>query len=157
MFDDSGAKCKALAIVTCLLGIISSVIGGFVLLIGGAVPAGLCTIVFGSVGSWLASLGLYAIGETEERSRKIAEALGISGTGSTSSQARPDTSGNAESSSSPATVQARHPIDPTWTPDGGKFVRCPGCKTSVRIDWIEELGWCPQCGHAYTPGNDADK
>ena len=38
-------------------------------------PAGLFTIVFGSVGSWLASLGLYAIGETEERTASMRAEL----------------------------------------------------------------------------------
>ena len=77
MFTNIGSKCKTAAKVLCYTGIALSVVTGLVLIIlsalvrtGSAQLAvnGIIVLIFGCVGSWLGSLGLYAVGEAAENS-----------------------------------------------------------------------------------------
>lgn len=82
MFDNIGSKCKTVAKVVCWIGIIGSVIVGFVLittglnLSGGAselyLALGLLTLAVGSLISWLSTLALYALGEIAENGAIVA-------------------------------------------------------------------------------------
>ena len=68
MFDNIGGKVKVLAKVNCWIGIIASVIYGGVLISKQLVLEGVLVWLLGSFISWVASLTLYAIGETAENS-----------------------------------------------------------------------------------------
>ena len=81
MFDNIGAKIKGVAVATTCLGIISSIIYGFVLIASGIggddgdILDGLFVIVLGSLGSWLGSLTLYGFGQLIENSDTMVDLL----------------------------------------------------------------------------------
>ncbi len=66
MFNNIGAKVKGLATVICILGIISSISSGVLLLFNDAALAGLLSMILGCLFSWIASWVTYCIGETNE-------------------------------------------------------------------------------------------
>ncbi len=69
MFDNVGKKIKYVAQIECWLGIIACLIYGiFTLVEGGNTIIGLYIIIIGSFCCWLASLGLYALGQITENS-----------------------------------------------------------------------------------------
>ena len=91
MFNNIGGKIKVLAKVLCWVGIAFSVIMGIVILAGGEtvrvtingeyssvsnVPAGILTIVLGSLFSWIGSFFAYGFGQLVENSDKLAEKAG---------------------------------------------------------------------------------
>ncbi len=74
MYKNIGEKCKGLALVSFILGVITSVIWGIVVLRQAShgdygtetslIFRGIAIIVFGSLGSWIGSWALYCIGDT---------------------------------------------------------------------------------------------
>ena len=70
MFDNIGCKIKALAQVICWIGIIASVIIGFVLIVQDEDTAfiGILTMILGSLGSWIGSIMTYGFGQLIENS-----------------------------------------------------------------------------------------
>ena len=79
MWDDIGGKIKGLAKIIALLGIISSIIGGFVFFniarkmsySGIYFGIGLATMFIGSLLSWIASWFMYGFGELIEKTSEI--------------------------------------------------------------------------------------
>ena len=76
MFDNIGGKIKGVAQVFCWIGIIASLLTGFVLMIAGfdtrvgemMVIIGLAVMIVGSLLSWVGSLITYGIGEMVQNS-----------------------------------------------------------------------------------------
>ncbi len=80
MFDNIGGKIKTLATVIAIVGIIASVIIGFVLFFYGlSESAGLITLsgiaimVMGSLGSWAGSFFMYGFGEIIENTQDLRD------------------------------------------------------------------------------------
>ena len=69
MFDNIGGKIKTLAVVTCFLGIISSVIVGLSQLDHG----GILILLLGCLGSWIGAFFIYGFGELIEQATITAE------------------------------------------------------------------------------------
>lgn len=65
MFDNIGSKIKTVAKVVCWIGIIASVIVGFIMLVQDedTALAGILTMIFGSLGSWVGSFITYGFGQ----------------------------------------------------------------------------------------------
>ena len=61
MFENVGEKLQSIAIISCVLGIIGSIVVGAVLF-EVSVIMGLVIIVVGCLGSWISSLAIYALG-----------------------------------------------------------------------------------------------
>lgn len=72
IWANAGAECKSVAKLVLWLGVIGSVIYGILLMVRGLIISGLAIIVLGSFGSYLSSIGLYAIGEAAENSAYVA-------------------------------------------------------------------------------------
>lgn len=70
MFDNIGGKIKTLAQVVCWIGIIASVIIGFVMMAqdDDTAFAGILIMVLGSLGSWIGSFMTYGFGQLIENS-----------------------------------------------------------------------------------------
>lgn len=70
MFDNIGSKIKTVAKVVCWIGIIASVIVGFIMLVQDedTALAGILTMIFGSLGSWIGSFITYGFGQLVENS-----------------------------------------------------------------------------------------
>ncbi len=71
MFTNVGAKIQTVAKVECWLGIILSVVFGFIRMFRFDVAAfvsGLLTVVLGSLFSWIGSICLYGFGQLIENS-----------------------------------------------------------------------------------------
>lgn len=71
MFDDIAGKIKALAKVTCGLGIAASIMGAFALWAqsspyNSTTSAGVLVLVLGSLASWIGSFFTYGFGELIE-------------------------------------------------------------------------------------------
>lgn len=75
MFDNIGSKIKTLAQVICWIGIIASVIIGFVLMVQDEDTAfiGILTMILGSLGSWIGSFMTYGFGQLIENSDILVE------------------------------------------------------------------------------------
>ena len=72
MFENVGGKLKTLAIISCIVGIFGSVIGGLILI--GDIPlAGILIILIGSFASWIASLSVYGLGEAVDQATDAAK------------------------------------------------------------------------------------
>ena len=73
MFDNIGSKLKTVAQVFAWLGIIASALFGLIVMFAnGDTPVpGLLIIVFGCLGSWLSSLGMYGFGQLIENTDKL--------------------------------------------------------------------------------------
>ena len=72
MFDNIDNKIKSLAFATTIIGIIGSAITGIILTIEDDFVLGLLILVGGSLGSWIGSFALYALGEIVTQLTKIA-------------------------------------------------------------------------------------
>lgn len=70
MFDNIGSKIKTVAKVVCWIGIIASIIIGFVLMVqdDDTAFAGILTMILGSLGSWIGSFMTYGFGQLIENS-----------------------------------------------------------------------------------------
>ena len=75
MYDNVGSKVKTLASISCIIGIIASIITGVTTIIAGNVLGGVLTCAIGAFASWIASLALYAIGHTAENTDIILKRL----------------------------------------------------------------------------------
>lgn len=75
MFGNIGGKIKSLAKIATWLGIIVSVIWGFVLMTTNEdlIPAGLIVALLGSLISWISSFVLYGFGQLIENTDKLVE------------------------------------------------------------------------------------
>lgn len=119
MFDNIGAKIKTVAKVVCWIGIIASIIIGFIMLVQDedTAFAGLLTMVLGSLGSWIGSFITYGFGQLVENSDILVQ-QGKNPQVSTS---------NTSNISTSQTIQGQH----MW--------RCDGCGNMIS----EEI--CPVC------------
>ena len=102
MFDNIGSKCKTLAKALCYIGIALSIVGGMCLFIAAIATDemlfllyGVLTAVFGSLASYLSSLGLYGIGEAAENSA-IAANLAVKNDLEREKQKRAEADGAAQ-------------------------------------------------------------
>lgn len=70
MFDNIGGKIKSVAKAICWIGIIASIIIGFVMLVqdDDTALAGVLILVLGSLGSWIGSFVTYGFGQLVENS-----------------------------------------------------------------------------------------
>ena len=66
MFDNIATKLKVCAVIFTILGVISSIIYGIILLSEDLIGAGVLVIVFGSLSSWVGSFMMYGLGEAIE-------------------------------------------------------------------------------------------
>lgn len=82
MFENIGKKIKTLAEILCWIGVISSVIGGIVLVAKGAslsdggtpmIIIGIATIIIGPLLSWISNFVLYGFGEHIDDTKKVTE------------------------------------------------------------------------------------
>lgn len=71
MFDDVGGKIKSLAIFTCCMGIIVSLIVGAVLITKEFFLGGILVIIIGSLMSWIGSVVLCGFGQLIENSNVL--------------------------------------------------------------------------------------
>ena len=91
MFDNIGSKIMKLAKVICWIGIILSVISGVIMILGGSsimsnssyssygasespvsmIVVGVCTIIFGSLFSWIGSFFTYGFGRLIENTEVL--------------------------------------------------------------------------------------
>lgn len=72
MFDNIGGKIKSVAVCTCVVGMIASVIWGIVLFFSSFL-SGLLVIVVGCACSWVGTCTLYGFGELIEETRRNRE------------------------------------------------------------------------------------
>ncbi|MBR3879957.1 MAG: hypothetical protein IKJ24_07570 [Clostridia bacterium] len=75
MYNNVGSKVKTFASISCIIGIIASIITGVTTIIAGNVLGGFLTCAIGAFASWIASLALYAIGHTAENTDMILKRL----------------------------------------------------------------------------------
>lgn len=75
MFDNIGGKIKAVAKVVCWIGIIASIIIGFIMLVQDedTAFAGILIMVLGSLGSWIGSFMTYGFGQLIENSDVLVQ------------------------------------------------------------------------------------
>ncbi|MBP3554764.1 MAG: hypothetical protein IJY37_06080 [Clostridia bacterium] len=74
MFDQIGKKIKTLASTLTTIGIIVSIIVGFIILVNGS-GAGFLVMLVGSLLSWLSSYVLYGLGELIDKTSTISANL----------------------------------------------------------------------------------
>ena len=74
MFEDIGGKIKNLALITCIIGIIASVITGFAMLANGTF-VGIIVVIVGSLASWIGSFFTYGFGELIDHTIAIYDEL----------------------------------------------------------------------------------
>lgn len=79
MFDNIGGKIKSLAQVICWIGIISSIISGFVMIATNEylIFLGLVIMVIGSLISWVFSFTLYGFGQLIDNTDKLVHSKKI--------------------------------------------------------------------------------
>lgn len=75
MFDNIGGKIKTLAKVLCWIGIVGSVIAAIGFFTSGNGITGWSMLIAGSLGSWISSFTLYALGEITENSATQTQLL----------------------------------------------------------------------------------
>ena len=140
MFNNIGSKIKTLAQVLTWIGIIGSSISGIVLMAEDEdlIAAGLLTIIFGCLFSWVGSFLLYGFGQLVENSDRIAA----------------NTSKNPSSYTAPATQYA--PAAPAAQPAPDlnnasvNHMFCPNCGEKLCIPegyaQTQSNFFCPHCG-----------
>ena len=75
MFDNIGGKIKTLAKVLCWIGIVGSVIAAIGFFTSGNGITGWSMLIAGSLGSWISSFTLYALGEIADNSATQTQLL----------------------------------------------------------------------------------
>lgn len=176
MFKKSGTRCKSIATAYCWIGIIMSVIAGIAFIAMGDVMNGLLIALLGSAASWLSSLGLYTIGETEERTAAMKAELselrdqvlrlqnapgrakppvpGSTPAPRMNPVAAPSNSGAAAAHEPSHSVPAekKAPANPPAVRPDNKpmlgYVNCPSCGRRLSKDFLNSRHQCPQCGLA---------
>ena len=76
MFNNISKKIKTVAEIICFVGILISLCYGFVKIFKEEILLGILVIFLGSLSSWIATLGLYGLGELIENSQTLIEILG---------------------------------------------------------------------------------
>lgn len=123
MFDNIGEKIKTLAVVTTWVGIIASIVGGFVMLVQGTFE-GLLVMVFGSLGAWIGSFVLYGFGQLITNTDVIAASA-------------KGNEGSASKASAPADAPvAAAPAAPAQ----------PWCCANCSFTNHPRVGTCQRCG-----------
>lgn len=154
MYNNIGEKIKTLAKVIAWLGIIGSIIWGIILIVQGEqvssyssylsgagstlTGTGIAVMILGSLGSWISSWALYAIGDTNVKTTEIYNrSLRNSNTGVGNTYSKPDYSGTATH----------------------KF-RCEKCGSMISEFPCSNCGYnpesgvrkCPKCGNQLADG-----
>lgn len=82
MFENIGKKFKVVATIIAWLGIIGSLLLGFVILLSdeSTILLGFLVIIIGSLSSWLGSFFMYGFGELIDNSKEIKEKLNYNST-----------------------------------------------------------------------------
>ena len=75
MFDDIGGKIKTLAVACTIIGIIASVIVGFIFFAEDEPGIGIAVIIGGAAVSWVSSFVLYGFGELIDNTDEIRSEL----------------------------------------------------------------------------------
>ena len=132
MFENIGEKIKTLALVTTWVGIITSILSGFILLIGGAVE-GLLIMILGSLGSWIGSFVLYGFGQLITNTDAIAAAAANKGR---------DPQYPPVAQSVPAATPRAYPPQPAAPAVQSTPWRCAGCGFYNH----PRVGTCQRCG-----------
>ena len=135
MFDNIGGKIKTLAVVICVIGMISSVIGGIVLWTQNSryaptILPGIIVIVAGCLGSWVGSFFTYGFGELIENTDRIVY--------NTSRMANNQGSAPAARTTP---INPPRPVVSSGTTDAG-FWRCKSCGTTNKSHDV----FCRDCG-----------
>ena len=137
MFDNIGDKLKGVAIVSCALGVLASLIGGIAMMVGGAVLIGILTIVLGALLSWVSCLGLYGFGQLIENSDTLVAKLGgnagaAAGNAAMPYQAASETIEMKAASSWQCTCGAKNPMTVDYClscrrsrEEAVKIIKCP--------------------------------
>ena len=128
MFENIGAKLKGLAYFLCVGGIAGSVIGGISLMSNDLVLFGLLTAVVGSLGSWISSWVVYAIGEIAENTQKNRGSYGLTGARSY----------NIDEEAAKKRIQSV--FKATHTNSSSNPKRCPYCGEVVKSSACEMCG-----------------
>ena len=90
MYDNIGSKVKTFAIVSCIIGIISSIILGFTIISrDNTIIYGLLVIFLGVFFSWLSTLALYAVGYIADNTDAILRKINNKATFKTDSSESP--------------------------------------------------------------------
>ena len=164
MFANIGGKIKGLARAVCWIGIIFSVIMGFVNIASGSsvmAASGWVILILGPLFSWIGSFVLYGFGELIDRVVSIDEK--IEGNNSKDSWIGQILSGNKIKYNAPEkktpmenenkekpVLKGRKSDDPDWIEDEEPdYVRCPECNKKMCIDFIRARKKCPDCGREY--------
>ena len=124
MFENIGSKLKGLAYFSFVGGIAGSVIGGIILMSDDLVLFGLLTAVLGSLGSWISSWVVYAIGEIAENTQKSRGSDGQTG----------DIDDGAEKKRTQSVFKAYH------TNSSSDPKQCPYCGDVVKSSVCEMCG-----------------
>ena len=71
MFENIGEKIKALAVISTIIGMLGSILGGFAVWVEFKFIFGLLIAVFGCLFSWIGSFTLYGFGELIDNTQRI--------------------------------------------------------------------------------------
>lgn len=75
MFNNNGNRVEGLALFTCIVGIVGSVIGAIVLWTHELVGAGIAVLIGGGLSAWIGSWVVYYIGETNVKVTEMQETI----------------------------------------------------------------------------------
>ena len=135
MFENVGGKLKVLAIVVVVLGIISSIVSGIILMfseIDGAFGFGLLIIGGGILGSWITALPIYGIGQAAENSDYLVRhTIGTPRSAVTTVSPKPEKRTTLTSGLTTASTQ---------TSASSVVKRCPHCGERVQKKLCEYCG-----------------
>lgn len=132
MFENIGSKMKTIAIIVCWAGIIASCVVGISFLANGSWILGICTIVLGSLVSWLSSLFTYGFGQLIDNTDTII--------------AKINQIFQSETVASPAVLQKPLAKPHTEKTSFKPLWPCAQCGEMIAQEP------CPHCGHtAYQP------
>ena len=147
MFENIGKKIMTLAEVVTWLGIVGSIIYGFVVMAQDEdlVIVGILTMILGSVGSWIGSFLLYGFGQLIENSEELIRLMKVGnaytrGIESNTSEDEYEEEDDEEYDDEPAAPPKPSNYIPPIDVSAVSFWRCSGCGKTITTDQ------CPFCG-----------